>query len=67
MLRAKRAGGSVTLNLFSAGFLERFHSFLRRASRAGLIGVSFCRLNLNHPPTAVGGIADFLCKAAAEG
>jgi hypothetical protein len=23
----------------------------------------FCRLDMKHPPTAVGGIPDFLCKA----
>jgi hypothetical protein len=62
--RGSAPEGAVFLNLFSAGFLKRFHSFLRRASRAGLIGVCFCRLNLNHPPTAVGGILTFCAKRA---
>jgi hypothetical protein len=57
-MRAKRAeepGRKHRAADWSEGFIEH-QSILRRAARDETKGPDVCRQDLNHPPTAVGGI-----------
>jgi hypothetical protein len=65
VLRAKRAGGLNEIaveNRSKTDLGRRSSGALRAQNQSGSL---FCRLDMNHPPTAVGGISTFCAKHEA--
>src|SRR6185295_16152308 len=62
--RAKRAGGMACQFLLVSGILKRF-PLSSGALRAEYFEQALCRMDLNHPPTGVGGIQTFCAKPSS--